>query len=121
MSKEIGMNWRTKLTIALTVIAATLSVVATGLLWVPSVAAVEPAPTIALDSGLGLGLLAAALATGLSALGAGYAVGTVGAAAVGALTEKQDLLGRLLILIGLAEGIAIYGLLISILIFDRLA
>jgi V/A-type H+-transporting ATPase subunit K len=121
MSKEISMNWRTKLTITLTVIAATLSVVATGLLWVPSVAAVEPAPTIALDSGLGLGLLAAALATGLSALGAGYAVGTVGAAAVGALTEKPELLGRLLILIGLAEGIAIYGLLISILIFDRLA
>ena len=116
------MNWRTKLTIALTVIAAMLSVVATGLLWVPSVgAAVEPAPAIALDSGLGLGLLAAALATGLSALGAGYAVGTVGAAAVGALTEKPELLGRLLILIGLAEGIAIYGLLISILIFDRLA
>jgi V/A-type H+-transporting ATPase subunit K len=48
-------------------------------------------------------------------------VGTVGAAAVGALTEKPELLGRLLILIGLAEGIAIYGLLISILIFDRLA
>jgi V/A-type H+-transporting ATPase subunit K len=98
-----------------------LSVAATGLLWIPSAAAVEPSGPIALDSGLGLGLLAAALATGLSALGAGYAVGTVGAAAVGALTEKPELLGRLLILIGLAEGIAIYGLLISILIFNRLA
>jgi V/A-type H+-transporting ATPase subunit K len=115
------MNWRTKVAIALTVTVAMLGVVATGLLWVPSAAAVEPSTSIALDSGLGLGLLAAALATGLSALGAGYAVGTVGAAAVGALTEKPELLGRLLILIGLAEGIAIYGLLISILIFNRLA
>lgn len=115
------MNWRTKLAIVLTVIVAMLSVVATGLLWIPSAAAVESSASIALDSGLGLGLLAAALATGLSALGAGYAVGTVGAAAVGALTEKPELLGRLLILIGLAEGIAIYGLLISILIFNRLA
>ena len=114
------MNWRTKLTIALMVIAAMLSVVATGLLWIPSVGAAEPAGAVPLNSALGLGLLAAALATGLSALGAGYAVGTVGAAAVGALTEKPELLGRLLILIGLAEGIAIYGLLISILIFDRL-
>jgi V/A-type H+-transporting ATPase subunit K len=115
------MNWRTKLTIALTVVAAMLSVVATGLFWVPSAGAVEPAQAIAVDTALGMGLLAAALATGLSALGAGYAVGTVGAAAVGALTEKPELLGRLLILIGLAEGIAIYGLLISILIFNRLA
>ena len=115
------MNWRTKLAIALTVAVTVLSVVATGLLWIPSAAAVEPGAPIALDSGLGLGLLAAALATGLSALGAGYAVGTVGTAAVGALTEKPELLGRLLILIGLAEGIAIYGLLISILIFNRLA
>ncbi len=115
------MNWRTKLAIVLTVLVAMLSIVATGLLWIPSAAAVEPSSSIAFDSGLGLGLLAAALATGLSALGAGYAVGTVGAAAVGALTEKPELLGRLLILIGLAEGIAIYGLLISILIFNRLA
>lgn len=115
------MNWRTKLAIVLTVMVAMLSIVATGLLWIPSAAAVEPSSSVTLGSGLGLGLLAAALATGLSALGAGYAVGTVGAAAVGALTEKPELLGRLLILIGLAEGIAIYGLLISILIFNRLA
>ena len=115
------MNWRTKLAIVLTVMVAMLSIVATGLLWIPSAAAVEPSSPVTMDSGLGLGLLAAALATGLSALGAGYAVGTVGAAAVGALTEKPELLGRLLILIGLAEGIAIYGLLISILIFNRLA
>ncbi|MEE9596461.1 MAG: ATP synthase subunit C [Acidiferrobacterales bacterium] len=115
------MNRRTKMTIFLMVVATTLSIVATGLLWLPSALAVEPSSSITLDSGLGLGLLAAALATGLSALGAGYAVGTVGAAAVGALTEKPELLGRMLILIGLAEGIAIYGLLISILIFNRIA
>lgn len=116
------MNRRiTTIAILLTALAGVLSVLGTGLLWIPSAVAVEPSSPITLDSGLGLGLLAAALATGLSALGAGYAVGTVGAAAVGALTEKPELLGRMLILIGLAEGIAIYGLLISILIFNRLA
>ncbi len=66
------------------------------------------------------GLVSAALATGLSSLGAGIAVGRVGVAAVGAITEKPDLFGRVLILVGLAEGIAIYGLIVSILILNRL-
>jgi V/A-type H+-transporting ATPase subunit K len=64
------------------------------------------------------GFLAAALSTGLSSLGAGYAVAHVGSAAIGALAEKPELLGRALIVIGLAEGIAIYGLIISILILN---
>jgi V/A-type H+-transporting ATPase subunit K len=67
-----------------------------------------------------LGVLAAALSTALAALGAGFAVAKVGAAAIGALTEKPELFGRLLILVGLAEGIAIYGLIVSILILNRL-
>ena len=67
------------------------------------------------------GFMSAAFATGASALGAAYAVARVGSAAVGALTEKPELLGRVLILVGLAEGIAIYGLIMSILILNRLA
>ena len=68
----------------------------------------------------GMGFLAAALATGLSSLAAGFAVAHVGAAAIGAITEKPELLGRMLIFVGLAEGIAIYGLIISILVLNRL-
>jgi V/A-type H+-transporting ATPase subunit K len=64
--------------------------------------------------------IGAALATGLSSLGAGFAVAKVGTAAVGALAEKPELFGRLLIFIGLAEGIAIYGLIVSILMLNRL-
>ncbi|MCE2969346.1 MAG: ATP synthase subunit C [Burkholderiales bacterium] len=56
----------------------------------------------------------------MSALGAGYAVAKLGTAAVGALAEKPELFGRLLIFVGLAEGIAIYGVIISILILNRL-
>jgi len=63
--------------------------------------------------------ISAALAAGLSTLAAGYAVGMVGSAAVGALAEKPELLGRVLILVGLAEGIAIYGLIVAILILNR--
>lgn len=63
--------------------------------------------------------MSAALAAGLSTLAAGYAVAMVGSAAVGALAEKPELLGRVLILVGLAEGIAIYGLIVAILILNR--
>jgi V/A-type H+/Na+-transporting ATPase subunit K len=63
--------------------------------------------------------ISAAAAAGLSTLAAGYAVAVVGSAAVGALAEKPELLGRVLILVGLAEGIAIYGLIVAILILNR--
>jgi V/A-type H+/Na+-transporting ATPase subunit K len=60
--------------------------------------------------------LAAALATGLAAIGAGIAVGIAGAAAIGAIAEKPELLGRTLIFVGLAEGIVIYGLIVAFII-----
>ncbi len=55
----------------------------------------------------------AALAAGLAAIGAGIGVGLTGAAAIGAITERPEVLGRTLIFVGLAEGIAIYGLIIA--------
>ena len=63
--------------------------------------------------------IAAALVTGLSTIGAGIAVAYVGAAAVGAMSEKPELATRALIYVGLAEGIAIYGLIIAIMILGR--
>lgn len=73
-----------------------------------------------LSSSAGLGFIAAALSTGMAAIGAGYAVGVVGSAALGAVSEDEKILGKTLIFVGLAEGIAIYGLIISILILGRL-
>lgn len=64
----------------------------------------------------GLAILGAGLAVGLGAIGAGYAVAVTGAAAVGAFAEKPETFGRALVIVGLAEGIAIYGLIIGILI-----
>jgi len=71
-------------------------------------------------SGNGLGFLAAGLSTGLASLGAGVAVSNVGSAAIGAVSEDSSILGRSMIFLGLAEGIAIYGLIISIMILGRL-
>lgn len=73
-----------------------------------------------MTSSTGLGFIAAALSTGLAAIGGGYAVGIVGSAALGAVSEDESILGRTLIYVGLAEGIAIYGLIISIMILGRL-
>jgi V/A-type H+-transporting ATPase subunit K len=63
--------------------------------------------------------LAAALSTGLATIGAGIAVGNTGSAAVGTIAEKPESFGRALIFVGLAEGIAIYGLIISFMILNR--
>ena len=64
--------------------------------------------------------LGAAFATGLGSIGAGIAVSNVGAAAMGAVAEKPELMGKSLIYVALAEGIAIYGLLISIVILSKI-
>lgn len=63
--------------------------------------------------------LAAAFATGVGSIGAGIAVASVGSAAMGAIAEKPELAGKSLIYVALAEGIAIYGLLISIIIVAK--
>jgi V/A-type H+-transporting ATPase subunit K len=64
--------------------------------------------------------LSAAIVTGLSALAAGIAVAYVGSAALGAMSEKPEMAGRALIYVGLAEGIAIYGLIIAIMILGKI-
>ncbi len=68
----------------------------------------------------GLGFLSAALATGMSALGAGVAVAAAAPAAIGAFSENEKNFGKSLIFVALGEGVAIYGLLISILIINKL-
>lgn len=83
-------------------------------------AATSDTATQVADSGIGLGYIAAAISTGLATIGAGYAVGAVGSSALGAVSEDPKILGKTLIFVGLAEGIAIYGLIISILIIGKL-
>jgi V/A-type H+/Na+-transporting ATPase subunit K len=98
-----------------TVAVATFTLIAAWPALAAESVAVPPDPDV-----LRWGFASAALAAGLAALGAGYAVAQVGTAALGALAEKPDLFGRVLVIVGLAEGIAIYGLIVSILILNRL-
>ncbi len=72
------------------------------------------------SSDAGLGFIAAALAVAASALGAGWAVASAAPAAIGAISENPDNFGKAIIFVALGEGVAIYGLLISILIINKL-
>lgn len=69
--------------------------------------------------GPGMAYLGAALSTGIAAIGGGIAVGGGAPAAIGALTEDPTSFGKALIFVALGEGIALYGMLISILILNK--
>ena len=77
-------------------------------------AAAETGAQAAGSSAAGMGYLSAALATGLSCLGGGIAVSAAASAALGAISEDSSILGKSLIFVGLAEGVCLYGLIISL-------
>jgi V/A-type H+-transporting ATPase subunit K len=64
-------------------------------------------------------LLGAAIAVAASTIGAGIAVAYTGAAALATMSERPDLFGRAMVIVGLAEGIAIYGLVIGIILIGK--
>jgi len=61
----------------------------------------------------------AAIAVGVGSLGAGIAVSVTGSAALGAISENPKIFGPAMVFVGLAEGIAIYGLIIAIMILNK--
>ena len=76
----------------------------------------------AAQSGLaaGMGYLAAALVTGLSCIGGGIAVANAASSALGAISEDGSIFGKSMIFVAMAEGIALYGLIISFMILGKL-
>ena len=72
------------------------------------------------SSNTGLGYIAAALVTGMSCIGGGIAVASAASAALGAISENESVLGKSLIFVGLAEGVCLYGLIISFMILGQL-
>jgi V/A-type H+-transporting ATPase subunit K len=106
---------------------ANLALFATGmagamLMGVGDVMAAEPMAGAAMEItlGKGLALLGIGLPTGLAAIGAAIALGPIGSASLAVIAEKPEMFGRTLIYMGLAEGIAIYGLVMSILLLGKL-
>ncbi|MCP3867917.1 MAG: ATPase [Gammaproteobacteria bacterium] len=100
-------------------------VVAQGLLVFMGIEQVMAAPGVAeaagdISIGMGLAIIGVGIPTALSTIAAGIAVGPIGAASLAVLAERPEVFGRTLIYLGLAEGIAIYGLVISILLLDKI-
>lgn len=99
-----------------------LGVAGVMLMGVQEVMAAEATATAAreISLGQGLALLGIGLPTGLAALAAAMALGPIGSAALAVIAEKPEMFGRTLVYMGLAEGIAIYGLVMSILLLGKL-
>ncbi len=68
----------------------------------------------------GMGYIAAALSVGLASIGGGIAVAASASSALGAISENESIFGKSLIFVGLAEGLALYGLLIGFMIISKL-
>lgn len=83
-------------------------------------AAAAETATAVTGSVTGMGYLAAALSTGLACIGGGIAVSAAASAALGAISEDGSILGKSLIFVGLAEGVCLYGLIISFMILGKL-
>ena len=66
------------------------------------------------------GLIAAAVAFGLGAIGAGFAISHVGAAAMGAVAEKPQIAGQALIFVALAEGLVVFGFITALMILGKI-
>jgi len=94
-----------------------------GVMWFLNPTAILAAEGASVKEGagwMGLAYLSAGLAVGLACIASSIAVARIGSAAIGAVSEKPELMGRTLVFLGLAEGIAIYGLIIAIMILNKL-
>jgi V/A-type H+/Na+-transporting ATPase subunit K len=98
-------------------VAALLGVVFLG---IGEVSAQTAAADAEVSIGKGLALIGIGIPTALASIAAAIALGPVGSSALAVLAEKPEMFGRTLVYLGLAEGIAIYGLVVSILMLGRI-
>jgi V/A-type H+/Na+-transporting ATPase subunit K len=85
----------------------------------PSSAATLPHAAAAATEANGSALIGAAIAVAGSSIGAAIAVAYTGSAALAAMSERPELFGRAMVIVGLAEGIAIYGLIVSVILIGK--
>ncbi len=78
-----------------------------------------PTDVVSVYRAIGLGV-AAAFAIAMSVLGAGHAVGRIGSAALGAAAEKPELLTRSILFVALAEGLAVLGFAIAMMLIQKI-
>jgi V/A-type H+-transporting ATPase subunit K len=84
-----------------------------------SAAGVSHSVDAAVTAPNGSALIGAAIAVAGSSIGAAFAVAYTGSAALAAMSERPELFGRAMVIVGLAEGIAIYGLIVSVILIGK--
>jgi V/A-type H+/Na+-transporting ATPase subunit K len=77
------------------------------------------APAAQATAANGSALIGASIAVAGSSIGAAIAVAYTGSAALAAMSERPELFGRAMVIVGLAEGIAIYGLIVAVILIGR--
>lgn len=85
----------------------------------PATKVVHDAVSVALETSTSAKYLAIAIIMGCGSLAAALAVGKIGAATMGAAAEKPELLGKAIAFVGLGEGIALFGFLISLFLLNQ--
>jgi len=104
--------------IRLSFLATAIMLLASVVLFAPSIFA-EGTQVATTASQTGLICIAASIAFAMGALGAGIAIGNVGSAAMGAISEKPELASQALIFIALAEGLVVFGFIIALMILGK--
>ena len=77
-------------------------------------------PSVSSSGSLQWGLIAAAIAFGFGAIGAGIAIANVGSAAMGAIGEKPEIASQALIFVALAEGVVVFGFITALMILGKI-
>ncbi len=111
---RIGVRWLVRINLSV----ASAALVAL-LLMLAGVVDPAQAATATAKPGAGDAFIGAGIAVAGSTLGAGVAVSYTGSAALAAIAEKPEMFGRALVIVGLAEGIAIYGLIIAVILIGK--
>ena len=113
-SPPLGIRWLMRVNVMI----AGASVLALGLM-LAGVVDPAQAATVATSRNSGDAFIGAGIAVAGSTIGAGIAVSYTGAATLAAIAEKPEMLGRSLVIVGLAEGIAIYGLIVAVILIGK--
>jgi len=111
---KVGMRWLIRVNVTV------LGAAAVGLvLMLAGIVDPAQAATTAASRSSGDAFIGAGIAVAGSTIGAGVAVSYTGSAALAAIAEKPEMLGRSLVIVGLAEGIAIYGLIVAVILIGK--
>lgn len=111
--------WKTLLALNGVLLAASLGLVILAMTAGTASATALPAVAAAATPANGSALIGAAIAVAGSSIGAAIAVAYTGSAALAAMSERPELFGRAMVIVGLAEGIAIYGLIVSVILIGK--